>query len=710
MPKKSLAEMSIMEAVENLTNMAEMENFQSRTDKSAEQINKKKSDSPQSSKEKNIVDTVKKTFQTVHNYLKHVYQKEKKHLEDAEMQKGIQAIMMLASEAADKVDSYSPLFKKALGQGGVKDLKEYQELQDFYLNKLLRRFQEAQDVEQAWQEQWGSGEEDLLDIKKRGLKDLETVKRDKEYELFYIRKEDGNPFFTKNLIRHIKLVTDFDELVTDITGDDPLLRIAIVKDKNANYRAQEIRELLLTYLDYFFTQALKRKHEHLTTSLMKCVMALFLAANSQNLRQQTTSKTCLQYFQDFIFYLRYILSCNDYLNLLHTPPTEEYGKNILKLIHAICFTYYTHREGKIDAIDYIEQLLEKYGSGKKMGGKASIAFWNQLLDDHESIQQALKQYPSGPLLKTIDVLYQQSGGFDPIKEQNFPYRQFDITYPGGRAICLKVPSPTNQEIINKAKIIEEFEGFLRFDTMENGKYVAINLQDRTSWQESARSHCLEELQRRGEFINKFMLITLAKDTDFYTQSGIYENQTSSELFFMNFKDQILSAEAGGFYFPKEIKGKKLEDFISSCLLLIHEVFFSFHKQMDKKKRLDCIEIFYFFFTLKIIEWLKPTLLSFICKDSVDTSAAANVQMYAMTYILKNSKPIDEVEKEFILWMLFAPSLLVRERVVDAPRVHRAISAISVFHASLEKNRALVLEKFSTLFESSFFTMLQADML
>ncbi|GAB4190290.1 MAG: hypothetical protein Tsb0015_11410 [Simkaniaceae bacterium] len=703
-----------MEAVDNLTSMAEMESFEPKQPAVIGREKLKEAKWIKSQKEKQVLDTVKNTFRTVHNYLKHVYTKEKKHLNDVEMQKGIQAIMMLADEAAEKVDSYSPLFKKILGHASVKELKEYQDLQDFYLSKLLKRFKEALDVEQAWQEEWGTGEEDLLDIHRRGLKDLETVKRDKDYELFYIRKEDGSPFFNKNLVRHIKLVTDFDEVISDVEGEDPLLRINLIKDRNANFRAQEIKQAILSYLDIFLTQALKRKHEYLTVLLTKSVMALFLAANPRNLRQYTTSKNCLKYFYDFISYLRQALTTEDYLSLLQQPPSDEYSKNIIKLIHAICFSFYTHRELKVDAIDFIEMLIgEKEKKKKKSKKEMPLAFWNRILDSHEAISKKLKKYPNGPLLKTIDILYEQSGGYDPIKEENFPYRQFDVSYPGGRVISLKIPSPTTQETIDKAAVLEEFKGFLRHDQkiMEGAShYLIINMQDRTSWKESARCSCLEELQRNAEFIKQLTVVTLPKDTDFYLQAGIYENETEAELFLMNIKDQIRSGEESGFFFPKSIRGKKIEDFTAKCLPLIHEVFFSSKKDLDRKERLDFIEIFYSFLFLKLIEWTKPTLFSFMCKDAVDTSAVASTQLYAMIHLLKDPKQMEEVEKEFIFWLLFSPSLLVRERITDLQRLHRMISAVSIFNAALDNNRALILQTFSPLFEENFFASLDSDIL
>ena len=44
---------------------------------------------------------------------------------------------------------------------------------DFYDHKILKRFEEVIQSEDRWEEEW-AGEEDPADIKRRGLKDLET--------------------------------------------------------------------------------------------------------------------------------------------------------------------------------------------------------------------------------------------------------------------------------------------------------------------------------------------------------------------------------------------------------------------------------------------------------------------------------------------------------------------------------------------------------
>ena len=180
-------EMTIMDAVDNLSSIAEVD-----IESTAEGIEKGVKKSLQTFKnlkqteKQETLETVKGSFKTVHKYLQHVYQKDREHLQDIEMQRGVKAIMVLAGEAADKLGECTSLFKHTFQEGKIEEIEEYKDLRKFYFNKIVKRFQEVLATEEAWEEEWG-GDEPTLNIERLGLKDLETVKRDRQYELFYIK-------------------------------------------------------------------------------------------------------------------------------------------------------------------------------------------------------------------------------------------------------------------------------------------------------------------------------------------------------------------------------------------------------------------------------------------------------------------------------------------------------------------------------------------
>lgn len=697
MKKKVLEDMTIMEAVDNLSSMAELDEKKV----SPEEINPYRWLDPKNKEQ--TMTRVKGTFRVVHDYLKHIYSKDKKQLKDVEMQKGIQAIMVLAGEVAEKIDTCF----KGIQDEKVSELKEYQNLHKFYFTKIVKRFQEVLESEELWKEEWESGEEDIRDIQRVGLKDLETVKRDRKYELFYIRNEDGKPYFNKNLIRHIKLVSDFDEVISDIEGDDPLLRIQLLQDKDAYETAREIRTNIESHLEEFYRNALKFKENQLITMTNKAVMALMLATNPRNLLQHTAGKSCQSYLHDFQVYLREAINSADYLQWMNSAPEESdhLNQSMLRLIHVICFHFFTHTGMRQETTSYLYDLIKRGRGGEITQVKDFIFFLNALLEDHESIMNILKRYPNGPLFKTLDVF---AGGasltFDPIGQQNYPLALYEFSNKSLRSTCLKLPCPTQQSVINKALILEEFKGYLRHlvADQKQEKLLIFNFQDRTTWEEHARAKVIEEVQHDAEFSKHLLVVTLPKKTDFYYQTDVYLGVNDASDFTRLLKEQLASREECGFHFPPSLSETEINRFIEDSIPLIHQLFFINKKKLTRKNRLDFIEIFYHFFMMKVIDMTRPEFVSFSCKDGIDIGSSAAGSFYAFLKIMSEQSTFEEGDREFMHWMLFSPALLIRERVVDTHRLNRMISTLSVTNAELKKRKAKILEAFQKLYDFPIF--------
>ncbi len=678
---KSRKDLSIIDAVDNLSSMAELE----------QESQKFRWIAP-GQQEKNQ-EAVKQTFRVVHNYLEHLYEKDQEKLKDKETQRGIQAMMVIAGEAAQKLGKYTDLFK------GAAELKEYQDLQQFYLTKIMQRFQQSLKLEEAWEEEWGGlKEEEIVDIHRRGLKDLETVRKDKSYELFSIRKEDGRPYFNRNLLRHIKLVGDFDESLIETGAETPFTRVRTIEDRDAHATAREVLNLTAGYVDEFYKEALRYKEIVFAVALNKALMALMLAANGRNLMQNTTGKSCRGYYSDFHFFLREALGSPEYLEFLESPParSERFSYALINVCQALCTAFFMRVGTRQEEIDLIHRLIKKKpGESVPFAG---ISAWNGLLEDDEEMRSLLKGYPSGPLLKTLELFREEEGklGFDPLAQRNLPSQLFNFSLGELHVSVLRVPAPIRQEVITKATVVSEFRGFLRHlkTKLEGKRYLLVNLQDRTSWEEHARCSALEELSRQGELL----VLTLPRDTDFYNQSQEYAEQSESEGFVAVFKEQIASGESCGFYFPPQVQKEEIVRISSQLIELIWKEVFSHGKTLSRKQRLDFIEIFSSFFVLKMIEMLKIEIVSFTCKDALDNGAAMGAGFFAFLRQLSTGEAWFKEEKDFLLWMLYGPALIVRERLIDISRLNRTISALAALDAELEIRRKPLLEAFSALYE------------
>ncbi len=679
--------LTLMEAVDNLSSMAELEVA---TPIPAKWLDPTKLEENQK--------TVKQTFKVLNNYLHHVYSKEKEQLKDIETQKGIQAIMVLAGEAAQKMDKFSSgLFK------GVTELEEYKDLQQFYLTKIMRRFQEVLETEEAWEKEWGQIASSVLDIERRGLKDLETVRRDKEYELFFIKKEDENPFFNRNLLRHIRLVGDFDETIKGSGGDDPFLKAKVLQDKDVHAAAKEIIKLSLVHIDAFYKEAMRHKEITFVMSLNSALMALMLTANPRNLRENTTGKSSLSYFRDFQIFLRGALNSIEYEKYISTRP-DPFAHTLINLSHSLCCFLFLRISSKKEATDFIHKLIQR--GGKIINEKQP--FWSLLLDEDESIRALLRQYPSGPLLKTLDIFREEEAkdGFDPLIQDNLPHQLFTFTYDSADITVLRIPSPTLQEIINKAEVVGEFKGYLRF--LKGERHLLFNLQDRTSWQEHARCVALEEVQKQAEFSKSLTTVTLPKNTEFYTQAATYLDLNDAENFILTFKDQLASGEQCGFYFPPSINQKDLLEFTNAALKLVHNHFFAGRPTLARKVRLDFIEVFYLLLELKIIDLFKPDCCSFTCKDAIDVGAGNAAAFFSFLRMCTSEKEWTTEEKNLVLWILYSPALIIRERAVDPQNFNRTISVLAHIDATLSADRKKILSALTDLFGTPIFSTLKLE--
>lgn len=509
--RKGKTDLSVMEAVDNLSHMAEIDVAVPEEEKplelTEEQLSERMHTLSWNNPEYNAYnrDRIRETFLAIHKYIKELYEKGKSQLNDEETQRGIQAMMLLATEAAHKIDNFTGIFKNDPEVKSAVELKEYRDLQNFYLNHIVKSFHKLVEVAEKWQEEWGAGlDEDRIGVHKGGLKDLESVRRDKEYELFSIRKEDGHPFFNRSLLHHMQLIGQFDFMLPEVTFENPFLRVPAIQDREAHLAAKEIMQLASAYMVEFYKEALKFKKMEYASSINKGLMALMLAANPRNLMHTAAGKSCLDYFTDFHTYLRAALRSKEYQRLIAHPPdlSEHFIHALINLTHVLSASFFLRTIDRKDMIAYIHLLIEKGARGSVMQSQTAspLSLWNNLLDQDDNLRFLLKQNPNGPIKTTLRLLSQdkQLTGFDPLAQDNFPGILYMITGGDMHISCLRLPGPTFQVSIDKAKIADEFYGFLRSigSQKRNQKHLLINLQDRTSWFERARCSAIEGIQKK----------------------------------------------------------------------------------------------------------------------------------------------------------------------------------------------------------------------
>jgi hypothetical protein len=668
MAKKKKGQITVLEAVDTLSHLADLD---------VERPEQVEWLDPAKIEENQAV--IRETFQTINSYLQHMYQKDRQELTRPKTQKGIRAMMQLAGEAVDKVGQYTELFQGAHAKDET--ISEFKKLQQFYLTKVFSKVQKEKQ-EESWEgEILASGDE-----ARQVLKDLDIVRQDKDYELFYITHDDGTPFYTSNLLRHLRLVGNFDESFVSVEREDFLSKLEVSLDRDLHLSAQKVLLECSDLIDVFYKEALQHKDNDAIMALTKAIMALLLASNPKNLRRSSSEKCAIDYWNDFVTYLRLGLQTENYTKWRGESNAKELHQVCVRLMHRMSHALFLRVGSRHEDMEILYSI-----AGKTLDPSHSI--WRSLSDAEQRVLQELQNYPSGPLMKTLKMFRRQEEkmGFDPILQSNAAGQFFTLTTEELHTTIIHTPTPIHQTTLEKGEITAEFKGYLH--ALGDRRHLYVNLQDRTSWKENLRCTLLEDLSQKGEFSDTLHLITLPKDTDFYHQLKHFSEMSDSKQFCSTCIEQVLGGVEYGFYFPS---GKTPKSWIEPLVKFVHSQFFESAEKLDRKQRLDFIEILYFFIILRYLDQEKPDALNFSCKDGVDAGAAASASFYGFTRMLSSKRPWTLADRDALLFALFVPALFVRHRSIDTRRIQRTLSALEHFELVLKADREGVLKSCAKL--------------
>ncbi len=633
------------------------------------------------------IKVIKDTFKVVLRYLRGFYRKEYGYLTDTQTLEGIKTIMVLVGEAAKKLDKFTKIFYGANTQS-VTHLREYRQLQEFYQTRIAKK------IDEGTLGKWvlaltGKVSEESPSIELRGkvgigghtVIDLDAVKRDSEYELFFLRKEDGSRFFSPRLLRNIRLVCDFGEYFGDYKGDDPLAPVGHWHDWILQNTAHGVLKSASSYVDTFFRRYSMNKSHELVALLNYTLMSLMLSANPQNLKRNKPVKSCTGYFRDFQVFLRQVLTSREYQKLITYPPrkTNKMGWCMLYTVHALCEALYVRAGAYTEMTPVIGEMIEKARQVQTVELEEVYnpsAWWDVLSNDYSAMMDLLKRHPNGSMHKVLEMLKEDKHQyFDPIVQQNIPCLWFNMHVDDWIVSHTRMPTPTRQDFVNKAKVNNELKGLLRSYAQSDlpRRHLIINLQDRTSWLEHPRCDVLEHLQHKGDFKQTLRVVTLACNTDFYNQLAPYHEMNEAKLFLSQFCEHMADSSSG-YLFPSAVKDQLFPKFVPRLLRSIHKMFFGERNVVTRRERLAFIQLTHLFLTLKMMDLVQPESFSFVCKDGVDTGAALSGLLYACIRIF-NNESMSQHDLDYLYLMLFAPSLLVRERVMLPERFQRVVGSI-----------------------------------
>lgn len=625
--------------------------------------------------------TIQILFKTVLHYLKKVYEKDQNGFNDPHNLENIKQIMVMVREAVKKLNKYTKTFKLSTP---VNELKEYKQLQRFYISKINKPILDDTmgkwilAVSQENYDYWKKFEK-FEWAKEHHIVDLDGLRRDQDYELFFIKKEDGSKFYNPRLLKNIKLICEFSENYN--SPEDPFLQLHVAFQHYIKTCAQNLIQSCKVYMDRYYRETAKHKDKEPVSLLNRAFMALMLCSHVSPSIIGASDKTCASYFADFQYFFRKVITHKDYQKMVLYAYDSKYSESICHIVEKICKALFTNMHGLQESMETINELITTALSKKEHKKTDQIS--TQILHEYEALTKLMKLHPNGPLTKVVNLLDRGVAIFDAFKDLNLPNSLFTLYYNQSKSTVIKLPCPTFQEYIHKCTIAPEFITYLRVLKGEEGNHLLINLQDRTSWREHARSAALEDLQRNKEFENVLTVVTLSTNTEFYFQMDPYHSLNAYHEFIEVFKDQLFDHNSG-YLIPEKVHEIINSSFVDKLCHAIHMTFFSGKNVLSKNNRIHFIELFYLFLTLKCIDALKPYTFSFTCKDSLDCSAAYGAQIFLLYSFLRKEE-FDEHDRNRIRLLIHGPALLYRERLVLAEPFYRIQETIKVIEALRNEN-------------------------
>lgn len=617
------------------------------------------------------------TYRSVHQHLQSLYDNPAMDWESEKSRDGISAMMSLVGESVHKMNAYLEFRFDHPTVEKVDQRESYRLLQRFYSERFAKKVLGGVEGSEAWEKGWHETRS-LLEASGTELQDFESFLRDKEYELFFIANEEGAPYLNEKLLRNLKLTVDFD-MKPGSFEEDPFLKVKTILDRDLQASASWIVRECKEEITHFYQLAKVAFQSQTARLLSKSLIALFLASNTHHLIQRTTGKNCTQYFHDFHLFLRETMKSEDYVKwFTYSPPTKE-SQVCMHLVAKLCFSFMHRPCGvKQEGIGLIHRTMRRGGHflTKQEEGENP---WTRLVIDDEKFRTLLHKYPSGPMLKILEAIrHEQEDGtivpFDPWIQGNTPQKLFTVRNGKKEIDILSFGAPIRQSMIHRVEILDEFRAFL-MHLKEAGKvHLLIQLQDRLSWRESARSAAIEDLHKNPKFKDSLLVITLPKENDFYHQRNAFSQLNSAPAFIEAFRSQITHAKENGFYFPIQWPKEELLEFCDQTFAKIHKSVFEGKETLTRQMREDFIEIFYQLLTLEAINRFNPISLSFTCKDSVDTGAYATGLFYGFLKAYEGNLLTAE-NLDFMRFLFYWRALSVRERAADPELFIRSISAL-----------------------------------
>ncbi len=253
--------------------------------------------------------------------------------------------------------------------------------------------------------------------------------------------------------------------------------------------------------------------------------------------------------------------------------------------------------------------------------------------------------------------------FDPHTMGNIPHILFDLIFKDRSIRFVRTGTPTIDEW--NTRIAPEFLAFLRHCVSTDKKLMYFNLQAAAGGAESSRCKLLKKVFEDEEMENS--LFMLNHDTEFYLQSGVWEEEEDAERFKKSLIHQLCTDPS--FWIPVDYQNdKKFLKLTRQVFDDLHQDVFHGKKKMSREERQDFLDIAYSLFIFTCACYEQPETIMVCCKDALDR---AGLRIYILLYLVMIFKnQLDEDAMKNLMVTAMGPPFLMKKQEIIEERFER----------------------------------------
>ncbi|MCB1112083.1 MAG: hypothetical protein KDK72_05415, partial [Chlamydiia bacterium] len=373
-----------------------------------------------------------------------------------------------------------------------------------------------------------------------------------------------------------------------------------------------------------------------------------------------------------------------------------------KIFTQIDFSEFFHRTMK--RFDEIERSVDPW--------QPQIVLVNQRFNpslffhEFDRVKENLSSLPSEVTTHFLDrmakSIYKGLGNVDPLfDDKNFPNIVFSCSRgnekPPVRAIAFGTPTTYKAETPSSNNPVQyvapEFIAAIRTFQRKGLTYLVCIRQDMipsiTNLFEWKRVEAQLEFEKTiKETVYSYVT---SMDTEFYKQSGIWEDKCQST----NFKKALISEfftnpsdETGNYYSEKtRDKYKKLKQDSLDLIEEIHKIVFNSKTVLSQQERCAYHDLFTSFQKIAICHNISADYLSDICRDTCDRSMLSLVLLLTLLSIVSGDIEKPWFAQNFYSTFFFR-ALSALKRLTQEKRVARCKQTLEIFFQHREEIREL----------------------